>query len=154
MATSKPTSEQVGLKYGFRSGLEETVADSLRSRGVSFTFEEVKVKYEQPAKSRVYTPDFWLPYKADIALVRDKQRGFFIETKGRWLTEDRQKHQHVRVSNPTIDIRLLFSNANQRISKQSATTYAAYCERNKWAYAHRYIPLPWLAELGYNVEIK
>lgn len=145
--------QQVGLKYGFRSGLEETIANSLKAQGVGFTFEEHKVKYEQPSKSRTYTPDFWLPHKADLALPFGKQRGFFIETKGRWLTEDRQKHQHIRASNPSIDIRILFSNANTRISKQSATTYAAYCERNGWVYAHRYVPLTWLRELGYTIEV-
>lgn len=146
--------QQVGLKYGFRSGLEETVAGALKERGIGFTFEEHKVKYEQPAKTRTYTPDFWLPYKADLSLPFGKQRGFFVETKGRWLTEDRQKHQHIRKSNPDIDIRLLFSNANARISKQSATTYAAYCERSGWKFGHRYMPLDWLRELGYNLEIK
>lgn len=146
--------QQVGLKYGFRSGLEKTVADTLRARGVGFTFEEHKVKYEQPAKVRTYTPDFWLPHKTDMHLPFEKQRGFFIETKGRWLTEDRQKHQHIRNSNPGIDIRLLFSNANARISKQSATTYAVYCARNGWTYAHRCVPIDWLYELGYAVEIK
>lgn len=144
--------QQVGLKYGFRSGLEETIAGTLDVRGVRYDFEKHKVQYEQPAKSRTYTPDFWLPHKLDIALPKVEQRGFFIETKGRWLTEDRQKHQHIRKSNPKIDIRLLFSNANARISKQSATTYAAYCDRNEWVYAHRSVPLAWLIELGYSLE--
>lgn len=145
------TEQQVGLKYGFRSGLEETIAAALDAKGVRFAFEEHKVKYEQPAKTRTYTPDFWLPYKADLSLPFGKQRGFFIETKGRWLTEDRQKHQHIRATNPKLDIRILFSNAHARISKQSATTYAAYCERNGWVFAHRHIPLNWLTELGYTV---
>lgn len=143
--------QQVGLKYGFRSGLEETIAAALEAKGVRFAFEEHKVKYEQPAKSRTYTPDFWLPYKADLTLPFAKQRGFFIETKGRWLTEDRQKHQHIRATNPKLDIRILFSNAHARISKQSATTYASYCERNGWVFAHRHIPLNWLTELGYTL---
>lgn len=143
--------QQVGLKYGFRSGLEETIAAALEAKGVRFAFEEHKVKYEQPAKSRTYTPDFWLPYKDDLTLPFGKQRGFFIETKGRWLTEDRQKHQHIRATNPKLDIRILFSNAHARISKQSATTYAAYCERNRWVFAHRHIPVNWLTELGYVI---
>lgn len=148
------TEKQVGLKYGFRSGLEESIAAGLTARGIAFEFEAHKVRYTQPQKERTYKADFWLPYKADLELPFGKQRGFFIETKGRWLTEDRQKHQFIRKSNPNIDIRLLFSNANTRISKQSTTTYAVYCERNGWIYAHRTLPLEWLRELGYTITLE
>lgn len=143
----------VGLKHGFRSGLEETLAAHLGRLGVSYEFEKRKVEYVQPAKDRVYTPDFWLPRLSDITLPREVQRGFYVETKGRWLTEDRQKHKHIRDSNPSLDIRFVFSNANQRISKQSATTYAIYCERNKWLWAHRALPVDWLRELGYQIPV-
>jgi G:T-mismatch repair DNA endonuclease (very short patch repair protein) len=65
------TSKQVGLRYGFRSGLEEVIAESLTKNSVDYTYEETKLSYVKPQKTHTYTPDFYLP----------KQK-IFIETKG------------------------------------------------------------------------
>lgn len=123
------TSKEVALKYGFRSGLEERVAKELTQAGVSFTFEEMSVTYVKPPSR--YTPDFVLP------------NGTIIETKGRFLTVDRQKHLLVKAQHPKLDIRFVFSNSNQRISKQSKTTYAKWCEKNGFQYADKSIPKEW-----------
>jgi len=143
--------QEVGLKHGFRSGLEEKIAAVLRGRGVPFEFEAHKLAYQQPSKPRTYTPDFWLPHAQHVGKAPAPGLGIFVETKGRWLTEDRQKQKLVHEQHPDFDIRLLFSNAQTRISKQSTTTYALYCERNGWKYAHKELPLSWLRELGYAV---
>ncbi len=74
------TSKQVGLLHGFRSGLEEKVADQLNTLKVSFTYEEIKIKYVVPARTASYCPDFVL------------SNGIIIETKGRFMTSDRQNH--------------------------------------------------------------
>ena len=137
MATRKrsplPTNE-VGLKYGFRSGLEEKVAEFLTSKGVKFTFETLKVPYVKPETKHLYTPDFIL------------DNGIIIETKGRWLLEDRKKHLLIRKQRPDLDIRILFQNANAKISKGSKTSYADFCEKHGIPYAHREIPWAWLKE--------
>jgi hypothetical protein len=78
----------------------------------------------------------------------------YIETKGRWTTIDRKKMKHVLQSNPGIDIRIIFQNPNQRISKTSKTTYEAYA--NKLGISHvakKEIPAEWLAECVKNGEI-
>jgi hypothetical protein len=143
--TSKAfTGAEVGLKHGFRSGLEDKIAAQLRELRIPFAFEDTKVEYKQPEKARKYTPDFFIPR-------REGMGGIFIETKGRFLTEDRQKHLHVRTCNPDLDIRFVFSNANQRISKQSSTTYAMWAERNGFQWAHRSVPLDWIRGLGYHI---
>ena len=77
------TSEQVGRKYGFRSGLEEQVGAELRAAGVDYTFEEMVIEYEVHKVCK-YTPDFVLP------------NGIIIETKGRFTTDDRMKHRAIR----------------------------------------------------------
>ena len=128
------SSKSVGLEYGFRSGLEERIADELTKAGVSFTFEETKIKYLKPAKNATYTPDFVLP------------NGIIIETQGRFLTADRQKHLLVKNQYPELDIRFVFSNSKQRISKQSKTTYADWCDKHGFAYADVHIPNSWLKE--------
>lgn len=128
------SSSEVGLKYGFRSGLEEKVADYLTSKGVGFSFETLKVPYVKPETKHIYTPDFIL------------DNGIIIETKGRWLLDDRKKHLLIRKQHPNLDIRILFQNANAKISKGSKTSYANFCEKHGIPYAHRAIPEAWLKE--------
>jgi len=118
----------------FRSGLEERLAKQLESLGVSFGYETFTINYLRPAKNSRYTPDFTLP------------NGIIIEAKGRFLTKDRQKHLQVKSQYPKLDIRFVFSNPNQRISKISKTTYAKWCETNGFKYAKERIPKEWIAE--------
>ena len=135
MATKRSlTAKQVAAKYGFRSGLEERVAEQLDKAGVKYTYEQVKLNYIKPASKHVYTPDFVL------------SNGIVIETKGRFLLADRQKHILVKKHNPTLDIRFVFSNSNARISKTSTTTYAQWCIKNGFKYADKMIPKEWLDE--------
>ena len=115
------TSEQVGRKYGFRSGLEEQVGAELRAAGVDYAFEEMVIEYAVH-KTCKYTPDFVLP------------NGIIIETKGRFTTDDRMKHRAIREQFPELDIRFIFTNPSARISKRSNTSYAMWCERHGFKY--------------------
>jgi len=133
--SKKPfSSNQVGLKYGFRSGLEEAVAENLAGHGVSFTFEELVIPYVKPERPARYTPDFVL------------ENGIIIETKGRFLTEDRQKHLLVQKQHPHLNIRFIFSNSKAKISKRSSTTYAMWCEKHGFLFADKEVPKDWLSE--------
>jgi hypothetical protein len=135
MATRrKLTVKQVGKKYGFRSGLEERIAEQLDKAGVDYTYEQVKLNYIKPASKHVYTPDFVLA------------NGIIVETKGRFLLADRQKHILVKRHNPTLDIRFVFSNSKARISKASRTTYADWCNKNGFKFADKEIPQEWMDE--------
>jgi hypothetical protein len=128
------TAKQVAIKYGFRSGLEERVAEQLDQLGIEYTYEKVKLKYIKPASQHVYTPDFVLA------------NGIIVETKGRFLAPDRQKHILVKRHNPDLDIRFVFSNSNARISKASKTTYAMWCRKYGYKFADKTIPEEWLNE--------
>lgn len=99
-----------------------------------FEYEGYKLRYTQPEKPRTYTPDFVLP------------NGIIIETKGRFVTADRQKHLFIQACHPGLDIRFVFSNPNARIGKTSKTTYAMWCGRAGFTYAARLVPMPWLDE--------
>lgn len=128
------TSNQIGLQYGFRSGLEATIAAKLRSQGVKFTFEELVIKYTRPQRESKYTPDFVLA------------NGIIIESKGRFVTADRQKHILVKAQHPELDIRFVFSNSRSRITKLSATTYGDWCDKHEFKYSNKEIPEAWLKE--------
>ncbi len=139
MTTSNPGSLQriaeIGRKLGFRSGLEEQVHREFTQHGVAVKYEDPtrKVRYVVPARPTYYTPDFILP------------NGVIVETKGRFVTADRKKHKLIKEQFPNLDIRFVFSNPNQRISKTSRTTYADWCNTHGFKYAAAKRPSEWLA---------
>ena len=141
--TSKRT-KHIGLKHGFRSGLEEVNAQDLTRNNIPYTYEEEKIQYVKPSKNSKYTPDFIIPHR------NDPNKKLIIETKGRFVPQDRQKHKLVQKQHPDLDIRFVFSNSKQRINKTSKTTYAAWCEKNGFLYADKSIPKEWLEEYGYS----
>lgn len=119
---------------GMRSGLETQVASQLDAANVSYKYEPGWETYERPARVAKYLPDFKL------------SNGIIVETKGRFETADRQKHLQIKVSRPDLDIRFVFSNPQQRISKISKTTYAMWCEKNGFKYAAKIVPPEWWQE--------
>jgi hypothetical protein len=131
---TRPTSKNVGLKYGFRSGLEVNIAKQLEAQGIDPCYETLRIKYVEPASNHTYTPDFPLP------------NGIIIESKGRFLPNDRKKHLWVKEQHPGLDIRFVFSNSNRPINKGSKTTYAAWCEKHGFKYADKLIPQAWIDE--------
>ena len=134
MAKRRPTYsvKAVAAKYGFRSGLEMTIDESLKSRGVDGEYEKHIIQYTKPETHHKYHPDFKLP------------NGIFVETKGRFLTDDRKKHLLIKAQNPNLDIRFLFQNSKTKISKASKTTYADWCITPGFTFADKEIPDDWL----------
>ena len=126
------------IKYGWRSGLEKSLADYLDERNISYEYEEHKLVYTVPERQAIYTPDFYVRTRTGKLII--------IETKGRFVTADRQKMLLVKEQHPDLDIRFVFSNPKTRISKKSKTTYAAWCEKHGFPYAAKVAPERWLNE--------
>ena len=129
MATPRSKLRQSALKAGFRSGLEQDNAKHLKRNGVAFEYEKKKIPYVP--KPKTYTPDFVLG------------NGVIIETKGRFTASDRAKHLLIKQQHPDLDIRFVFTNARQRISKRSKTTYADWCDKHGFMYAECLVPKEW-----------
>ena len=133
MATPKRSKlRQSALKAGFRSGLEQDNSKHLEGYNVDYDYEEFKIKFV--GKPRTYTPDFRL------------SNGIIIECKGRFIPSDRSKHLLVKEQHPELDIRFVFSNSRQRLSKTSKQTYGGWCERHGFLYADGLIPVEWMKE--------
>jgi hypothetical protein len=131
---TKKSSSWVARKYGFKSGLEENISNQIKSRGVDVQYESEKIPYIVPASQHTYNPDFRLP------------NGIIVETKGRFVPADRKKHLLVKGQHPNLDIRFVFSNSKNKISKNSKTTYGMWCEKNGFKYADKEIPENWFLE--------
>ena len=78
------------------------MAENLKERGIAFTYEEEKIKWLD-SKVRTYTPDFVL------------ENGIIIETKGRFVSNDRRKHKEIQKQFPDLDIRFVFQNPNHKL---------------------------------------
>jgi hypothetical protein len=118
-------------KKGFRSGLEEQVANQIKAKGLKVEYEQTKISYVIPESKHTYTPDFVLP------------NGVIIESKGRFLLEDRKKHLLIKAQQPHLDIRFVFTSSSAKISKGSKTNYADWCVKNGFLYADKFIPDSW-----------
>ena len=121
------------IKHGYRSGLEEAIAKDLDKAGISYLYEDKKITY-QVNQVRTYTPDFILP------------NGIIIETKGRFVVDDRMKHLMIREQYPHLDLRFVFSNSRNKIRKGSKTTYGDWCTKHGFLYADKRIPDEWLEQ--------
>ena len=122
------------LKRKTRSKFEARVGKDLLDKGIPIDYENVKIKYEQPAKQRTYTPDFILP------------NGIIVEAKGRLTVETRKKHKWLAAQYPELDIRLLFQRASNKIYKGSKTSYGEWCDRYDIPWAEGRVPQEWLDE--------
>lgn len=122
-----------GIKYGYRSGLESKVSAQLTEAGVNFEYETFKIEY-QVNETRKYTPDFRLP------------NGIIVETKGRFVSDDRKKHLLVQKQHPNLDIRFVFTNSKAKLNKGAKSTYADWCVKHGFKYADKTIPEGWLNE--------
>lgn len=98
----------------YKSEFESTIASVLKLEH----YETTKISYIVPETTKKYIPDFPL------------NENLFLETKGLWYREDRQKMLLVIEQNPDKKFILYFQNARKRISKQSKTTYADFCDKH------------------------
>ena len=134
-----PRPPAAALKNGWRSGLEARNGARLDALGVSYDFEGERIAYTKPSRLCRYTPDFPL-----TTLGTGKR--LYIETKGRFMVEDRQKHILIQEQSPQFDIRFVFTNPRTKLSKTSPSTYASWCEKHGFLYAKELIPEEWLHE--------
>jgi hypothetical protein len=101
----------------YRSGFEGDVAFHLEGLNIGFEYESRVVHFEQPSKSRRYTPDFILP------------NGIILEVKGYLTVADRQKHKWIKEQHPDLDLRFVFMKANTKLNKRSKTRYRDWADK-------------------------
>lgn len=113
-----------------KSKFEVNTIKDLRSKGIKFKYEAMKLKF-QP-KACTYTPDIIL------------ENGIVVELKGYFRASDRQKLLLVIEQHPEIDLRMVFMNSKTKIHKNSSTTYGDWCSKHSIKYSDREIPKDWL----------
>ena len=135
--TISKRTRQRAIINGFRSGLEDKLSAQISDAKLRVNYETDKIGYIVPERQSQYTPDFRIDTPDGL---------FYVEGKGRFTVDDRQKHLLIREQHPNIDIRFVFSNQNAKLYKGSPTTYAQWCEKFGFRYANKTIPTEWLEE--------
>ena len=80
------------------------VLGELKEQKIEFGYEDTTIEYTIPEKKSKYTVDFTLP------------NGILVETKGRWVAADRQKHLLIKKQHPSFQgIENLLSRAYKEI---------------------------------------
>ena len=115
----------------YRSRLERDIADDLTGKDINFGYEPCRIKY---VSARSYVPDFILP------------NGILVEAKGWFQSSDRSKHLRIKEQHPDLDIRFVFLNAKQKLSRQSKTSYGDWCDRYGFKWNEKVIPKEWIYE--------
>ena len=132
-----------------RSKFERKIAKKLDDLGAKYEYEKYSYEYDEPVKQRRarcldcgstslvrsawYTPDFFL------------LSGTIIEAKGRFTAADRRKMLAVRDFHKELANKLvLVFMRDNKIHKNSTTTYSLWCEDNGYDYAIDDIKDEWL----------
>jgi predicted nuclease of restriction endonuclease-like RecB superfamily len=112
----------------FRSKFEQTFATHLGTIGIEVHYEEEKFPFVVPVKNRMYTPDFKIGPST------------YVETKGMLSKDDREKLLLVKSQHPNIRIIMVFQNWNNKIAKNSKTTYKKWCDDNNIECYNKHLP--------------
>lgn len=115
------------------SAFERDVYRDLADKGHAVEYEKTKVKYTIPARAATYTPD-----------ITFTNNPMVIEVKGRFVAEDRKKHELIKAEHPDLDIRFVFQRASAPITKGSKTTLAMWAEKRGFLWAEKRVPEEWL----------
>ncbi|MEK0325880.1 MAG: hypothetical protein QQN63_09270 [Nitrosopumilus sp.] len=131
----------------YRSGLERSIGDYLKSEGIDFTYEAEKFTFTRPTKgicakcastkvvrSHTYTPDFHL-----------LATGVRLEAKGYFNARSRGVLFRFKKSNPDVDLRIVFGNASTSIKGTKVCNWE-WAEKNKypWVDWDGQLPKDWL----------
>jgi hypothetical protein len=116
----------------YKSRFESILADQMTTAGIEPVYEETVIRFVRPEAKHQYKPDFTFPT-------------FVIEAKGLFLAKDMEKHLIIKEQRPDLDVRFVFSNARSFIRGRQMT-YADWCDKHGFAWAHKTIPSTWLEE--------
>ena len=112
----------------YDSALERDVIEAARDHCPGWVASIAPIPYVIQGN---YTPDWILP------------NGIIIEVKGYFPSSDRHKVWGVIVSNPGIDLRMVFSSPWDRVDGLSPP--ASWADRHGIRWSDRHIPREWFA---------
>jgi len=121
----------------FCSKFERDFAKQLEDLGYSWSYEpEGFIWLPDP---KVYSPDF--------RILKEDGSYMYIETKGFFDYEARNKMATVRKQYPDMDLRMVFQKPDKKLSKaKSSIPYSTWAERNNYEWSSFCLPTSWREE--------
>jgi len=119
------------MKPKFRSNFEEHVYKTAKRNKKTLEYEPFFIPYVMKGS---YLPDYVLP------------NGIIIEVKGYLDAAACKKMKAVKASNPHLDIRFVFQNANGKRNKRAKLRNYEWATRHGFKWAEGSIPLDWFDE--------
>jgi hypothetical protein len=119
------------LRLGYRSMFEVEIVEAAQEAGQSMEYEPHYIPYTIKGS---YKPDFLLP------------NGIIVEAKGYLDAGTCRKMLAVKRSNPLLDIRFVFQNANGKRNKRAKLRNWEWAEKHGFPWAEGTIPLAWWKE--------
>jgi hypothetical protein len=102
---------------------------------INAKYESVTFQYEVSETCK-YTPDWTIKTK--------RGRYIHIEFKGVLDRATRKKMKLVKKQHPSLDIRLIFEKASNKIMKGSKTTYGMWADQWGFPWSDNCLPKEWL----------
>ena len=102
---------------GHRSGLETALDRAFKLKGFNLEYESTVLPFVTSPQKRRYTPDWTI------------REGWHIEAKGRMSSADRKKHLYIKEQHPTARILIVFQRPQNKLYKNSPTTYGQWCTK-------------------------
>lgn len=115
----------------FRSKFEESIWDVAKRSRKKLEHEPHFIPYVMKGS---YLPDFILP------------NGIYIEAKGYLDAAACRKMKAVKASNPHLEIRFVFQNANGKRNKRAKLRNWEWADKHGFKWAEGTIPLEWWKE--------
>ena len=115
----------------FRSKFEEDIYKAAKRSRKRIEFEPFFLSYVIKGS---YLPDFVLP------------NGIIVEAKGYLDAAACRKMKAVKASNPHLDIRFVFQNANGKRNRRAKLKNWEWAEKHGFQWAEGTIPLDWWRE--------
>lgn len=154
----KNTSRKHAIEAGFSSMFEMQFSEYLKKFSISYEYETEKFVWgkkpvlgecrdcggENVATYRTYRPDFILE-KLDGTKM-------YIELKGKFTPENRTKMREIKKTYPDIDLRIIFQQSKNKLTKGAKKTYAQWATNKNYPYiccnnGPAFLPDEWIKEL-------
>jgi hypothetical protein len=123
--------KKAGNGPNFRSKFEEDIWNDVGGEE-TLEYEQERIPY---VIKGTYIPDY-----------RIKGTDIFLEAKGRLDAATCRKMIAVKASNPKLDIRFIFYDANKKLNKRSKMRHWEWAEKHGYPWCQGRVPLEWLKE--------
>jgi hypothetical protein len=142
--------EKAELESGVRNKLEAGLEQQLKSAGIEYGYETLKVPFTVPAREAKYVSDFSFRF-SNIIIEGKGHFGGSGRDIAKNSAERRKKYLLVKEQHPELDIRFVFHRAKTPIYPRSPTTHGQWATDHGFKWSDKgVIPPAWIIEIQHQ----